>query len=39
MRRVGATLDEFGDFLRLGLLLILDRNPMSPPHGKVPRRP
>ena len=27
MRRVGATLGEFGDFLRLGLLLILDRNP------------
>jgi len=30
MRRVGATLDEFGDFLRLGLLLILDRDPAEP---------
>lgn len=30
MRRVGATLDEFGDFLRLGLLLILDRDPDEP---------
>ena len=30
MRRVGSTLDEFGDFLRLGLMLILDRNPEEP---------
>lgn len=30
MQRVGATLHEFGDFLRLGLLLILDRNPDEP---------
>lgn len=30
MRRVGASLDEFGDFLRLGLLLILDRDPDEP---------
>ena len=30
MRRVGSTLEEFGDFLRLGLMLILDRNPEEP---------
>ncbi len=30
MRRVGASLDEFGDFLRLGLLLILDQDPDEP---------
>lgn len=30
MQRVGTTLDEFGDFLRLGLMLILDRNPDEP---------
>lgn len=30
MRLVGASLEEFGDFLRLGLLLILDRDPDEP---------
>jgi AcrR family transcriptional regulator len=30
MRRVGSTLESFGDFLRLGLMLILDRNPDEP---------
>ena len=30
MRRVGETLADFGDFLRLGLLLLLDRNPDEP---------
>lgn len=30
MQRVGHTLDQFGDFLRLGLMLILDRNPDEP---------
>lgn len=30
IRRVGATLGDFGDFLRLGLLLLLDHNPDEP---------
>jgi AcrR family transcriptional regulator len=30
MRHVGTTLDEFGDFLRLGIMLILDRSPSEP---------
>lgn len=30
MRRVGETLEQFPDFLRLGLLLILDRDPAEP---------
>jgi len=30
MQRVGSALEQFGDFLRLGLMLILDRNPDEP---------
>src|SRR5215471_12016179 len=30
MRRVGETLEEFGQFMRLGLLLILDQDPDEP---------